>query len=137
MQRRMRLVALAGLAVGVAAGVVVLWPWGDRVTTANFSHVRPGMTRAEVETIFGGPPGDYATVRTVSANRPYEYVVNMAGGSTVRCSDWRDDSCLIRVTWDEDGAVSGVVWEPNKASGDGPLGNLRWRFERQWHRWFP
>ena len=137
MRKRKLLVVLVGLVVVSAAGLIVLRPWGDRLTTANISRVRPGMTRAEVETILGGPPGDYATVRTVSANRPYENVVNLAGGSTVRCSDWRDDYCLIRVTWDGGGAVSGVVWEPNKASGDGPLGNLRWRFERQWRRWFP
>ena len=130
------LVVLASLAVVVAAILVFLRPWGDRITTANFSHVRPGMTRGEVEAVLGGPPGDYATVRTVSANRPYEYVVNIAGGSAVRCSDWRDDYCLVRATWDEGGAVSGVVWEPNKASGVGPLGNLRRRFERQWRRWF-
>jgi hypothetical protein len=137
MRRRKLLGVLAGLAVVIAAGLIVLRPWGDRVTTANFSHIRPGMTRVKVDALLGGPPGDYATVRTVSANQPYEYVVNMAGGSTVSCSDWRDDSYLIRVTWDDGGAVSGVVWEPNKASGDGPLGNLRWRFERQWRRWFP
>jgi hypothetical protein len=54
------LVALAGLAVVIAAGVVVLWPREDRVTRGNFDRIRAGMSRAEVEAILG-PPGDYTT----------------------------------------------------------------------------
>jgi hypothetical protein len=34
-----------------------------------------------MQAILGGPPGDYASVRTVSANRPYKYVVHMAAAA--------------------------------------------------------
>jgi hypothetical protein len=60
MRRRKLLVALAGLAVVVAVGVVVLWPPEDRITEANLERIKEGMTQAEVEAILG-PPGDYRT----------------------------------------------------------------------------
>jgi hypothetical protein len=78
-RRRKLLVALAGLAVVVAAVVVVLWPRPDRITQENYDRIRvgglwgedwathdnrapvkKGMTRTEVEAILG-PPGDYRT----------------------------------------------------------------------------
>jgi hypothetical protein len=52
-----------GLAVVVAAGVVVLWPQpqpSSRVTRENFDRIHDGMSRAEVEAILG-PRGDYRT----------------------------------------------------------------------------
>jgi hypothetical protein len=60
MRRRTLLVALAGLAVVVGAGTVVLWPRADRITLENFDRIKKGMRRAEVEAILG-PPGDYTT----------------------------------------------------------------------------
>jgi hypothetical protein len=47
-RRRTLLVVLAGLAVVVAAGVVVLWPRADRVTRENFRRIETGMSRADV-----------------------------------------------------------------------------------------
>src|SRR5262245_23034627 len=60
MRRQTLLVVLAGLAVVVAAGAVVLWPRADRITLENYDRIRDGMTRAEVEAILG-PPGDQRT----------------------------------------------------------------------------
>jgi hypothetical protein len=90
MRRRTLLVALAGLAVVVAAGVVVAWPRlipiapkrpgripaVDRVAAPaerppnpsqaspklvdNFRRLKRGMSRADVEAILG-PPGDFST----------------------------------------------------------------------------
>ena len=48
MRRRKPLVVVAGLAVVVAAGVVVLWPRADRVTRENFRRIETGMSRADV-----------------------------------------------------------------------------------------
>jgi hypothetical protein len=64
MRRRTLLAALAGLAVVVAAGAWLLWPRQDRITPENLDRIELGMTRAEVEAILGGPPGDYRTVWT-------------------------------------------------------------------------
>jgi hypothetical protein len=54
--------ALAGLAVVVAVGVVVLWPRTEpnRITRENCYQIKEAMSRAEVEAILG-PPGDYST----------------------------------------------------------------------------
>jgi hypothetical protein len=62
MRRRTLLVALAGLAVMVAAGVGALWPRPSRVTGENFDRIEKGMSRAEIEAVLG-PPGDYRTGR--------------------------------------------------------------------------
>jgi hypothetical protein len=55
---------LVCLAVLLAAGVAVcsLASWqdsSDAITEAGFQQIRPGMRRAEVEAILGGPSGDY------------------------------------------------------------------------------
>ncbi len=60
----MKKLVVAGVAVVlVMAGVLValLGPWPCRVTRANCERIKEGMTRAEVEAILGGPPGDYRT----------------------------------------------------------------------------
>jgi len=69
MRRRTLLVALAGLAVVVAVGVVVLWPRADRITEANFERIRVGMSRTDVEAILG-PPGDFRTDESIVLEPP-------------------------------------------------------------------
>ena len=64
MRRRNLLVVLAGLAVVVAAGVVVVWSRKDLITRDRYDRIQAGMTRTKVEAILGGPPGDYRTVPT-------------------------------------------------------------------------
>jgi hypothetical protein len=51
MPRWKLLVALAGLAVVIAAGAVVLWPRADRVTRENYDRIHEGMTPTEVGAI--------------------------------------------------------------------------------------
>jgi hypothetical protein len=53
MRRRTLLVVLAGLAVMVAAGLVVLWPRPDRVTRENYDRIIQGMTLAVVQSMMG------------------------------------------------------------------------------------
>jgi hypothetical protein len=66
MQRRTLLVALAGLAVVVAAGVVVLLHAELRhdFTRQDFKRLRLGMTRAEAEAVLGCPADDYRSLET-------------------------------------------------------------------------
>jgi hypothetical protein len=47
MRRRKLLVALAGLAVVVAAGVVVLCPRPERITLENLHGIRMGLSLAD------------------------------------------------------------------------------------------
>ena len=164
MRRPKLLLALAGLGVAVAVGVVVLWPQpGDRITRENFDRIREGMSRAEVEAIFGGRPGDYRTVRT--ENEYYEprsdpenptHAADRLYTRTVMLSrdglrgDWLGNEGLAHVFF-ESGRVANVsviegLWpedayyksfQRTAKRGYGPLDNLLWRAKRQWHRWFP
>jgi hypothetical protein len=61
--KRTLLVALAGLAVVVAVGVVVLWPGANRVSRDNFLRLSTVTSRAELESLLGSP-GDYRTAPT-------------------------------------------------------------------------
>jgi hypothetical protein len=160
MRRRKLLVVLAGLAVVVAAGVVVLWPRPpSRITRENFERIKEGMSRAEVEAILG-PPGDYRTGRGEmdygTENEawmpdtgpdlagpdfaPLETNWRRAPGQspedpTLR-ADWMGDSFGIAIAIGQSGSVEEKVGLPRRTT-QGPLDNLVWRVKRQWHRWFP
>jgi len=146
MRRRTLLVALAGLAVVVTAGTVVLWPRPERITRANFHRIREGMSRAEVEAILG-PPGDYRTGLGETwftepklwspdrdiAPRPEPLWSTAPGNSWAR---WDSDSFSIWISFDDSGSAAvKEVWPRRKTQG--PVDSLLWRAKRQWRRWFP
>jgi hypothetical protein len=134
MRRRTLLVLLAGLAVVVAARVIVLWQQPDRITRENCDRIREGMTRAEVEAILG-PPGDYTTWPTDITRWPR--------GTDWRMGDlfaeWRGDEGRILVLLDQDDGLvhSDGIFAPSSPRQVNPLYALIWRAKRQWHRWFP
>jgi hypothetical protein len=156
------LVALAGLAVVVAAGVVVLWPSRDRITQANFDRILEGMTRAEVEAILG-PPGDYRTIcteTTCALDQPVylesdlnQYAAGEGRGGYWPLDDspsdapgqpahtsfygtWFGNDGYINVQFVSD-AVDYKAFYHSVRKELTPLGNLLWRLKRQWRRWFP
>jgi hypothetical protein len=134
-------VALPGLAVVVATGVVVLWPRQDRITQKNFALILVGMSRADVEVILG-PPGDYTTGPLtvggsftispwhVNATRLYP---NDENGTPY---DWLTDTGWYTVTFDDSGKVEGRDFESATKAKQGTVDNLLWQVERQWRRWF-
>ena len=150
MRRRKLLVVLAGLAVLVAAGAVVLWPEPpSRITRENFDRVREGMTQAEVEAILG-PPGDYRT-RLGDTNYDFaeegwrtdrdEYDPTIAtwrrpisGGSVI--ADWVGDTIRVQVYADDTRGVALSSAVERRRNGHA-LDDLLWRLKRKWHRWFP
>jgi hypothetical protein len=126
MRRRKLLVALAGLAVAVASGLVVLWP-SSRTTQDNSDRIKIGMTRAEVQAILG-PPGDYRTNAPPPRGWP--------SGSGLR-STWEADDGTIQVVFNSDDCVASCSFFPNAGERrDGFNQVLGW-VNRQWHRWFP
>jgi hypothetical protein len=137
MRRRKLLVALAGLAVVSAAGVLVLWPKPSRVTRENIDRIRDGMSLAEVEAILG-PRGDYTTGPTqlsMSTDwgdyRPYFDVHDTSANW-----EWKGDTaCLIMQPGPH--RVEYRVVVPMYRVRQGHLDNLLWRAQRQWDRWFP
>jgi hypothetical protein len=130
MRKRTLLVALAALAVVGAAGVVVLWPRADRITEANLERIKEGMSRAEVDAILGGPPGDYRTGPTEPGRR----TVFTLGPPPER---WLADAGVAYVSFDDAGRVQDLHFSPNEPADIGPFDKLIWRLQRQWHRWFP
>jgi hypothetical protein len=134
--RRLRWV-LAGLAVMTVASVVVLWPRPPsliRVTAENLNHVRPGMTRAEVEAILG-PPGDYRTHPTDSF--PPRGPNPVGSGVSVTCLQWQSDTIDVQLCVAPNGGMLWIKGMSAQPTNLGPLASLRWHAERQWHRWFP
>jgi len=59
MKRRFRRGMLAALIAGVTFFYPLLAPMPHRIDEAHFRQIQPGMTRAQVEAIFGAPPGEY------------------------------------------------------------------------------
>jgi hypothetical protein len=128
MRRRKLLVALAGLAVVIAVGVVALWPrqQTDRVTLYSFKLVRHGMNRSEVEKILG-QPGDY---RTGPASAEL-------GPAAANYLIWRSDAGVFVLDFDARGHVVEQMHISTQRQELSPLDDLLWRLKRQWHRWFP
>jgi hypothetical protein len=131
MRRRKLLVALAGLAVVVAAGVVLLWPLPQpavRVTPEKYDRIGNDVTTvAEIEALLGGPPGDYTTGPTDESS--------VSLGSGARIVGWYTDDGHIVVQADADGRVEGVGFMPPKKAS-GVVNTLHWRVMRLWRRLF-
>jgi hypothetical protein len=150
MRRWKLLVALAGLAVLVAAGAFVSRLRPDRITQENVDRIRAGMTRAEVEAIFSGPPGDYRTVWTKTADKDFcygdvddmarefgKYTEFRADGSSDRYQgDWVGNEGFVGVVF-ESGVVQFLYSRRTVRIEQSPIDNLLWRAKRQWRKWFP
>jgi hypothetical protein len=138
MRRRKLLVALAGLAVVIAAGVVVLWQGQEpnRITWDNYERIVSDMTPADVEGILG-PPGDYRTGPTEecgAAESAWLRATHESAVPTTYGEYWHCDSATILVLIDADGLITKHHW-PCRLKG--PFDMFLWRAKRQWHRWFP
>jgi hypothetical protein len=148
-------------AVLIAAGTFVLWPHEERVTKANFDRIQVGMSRATVEAMLGGPPGDYRTVRTEDeyigpffdargptpvADRPYTQTIYYDCGLR---GEWFGNEGRVEVFFESGlvaksrvaGLGNGIIpskkfWPSTNRDLD-PLDNLVWRAKRQWRKWFP
>jgi hypothetical protein len=57
--RKDLLILLAVLAAVAGILLPIVYQSPSRISRASCARIRPGMTRAEVETILGGPPGAY------------------------------------------------------------------------------
>jgi hypothetical protein len=142
MRRRRLLVGLAGLAVVVAAGVVVLWPYrtfqGDWPT---YCKIETGMTRVEVEAVFGVPPGDYRTKENYLSLSPpptdtmFRTRVWPPPGSVAE--EWEGDAGKSLVAFDPAGRVVATWYMAYMPREQTRLEAIVWRVNRQWHRWFP
>jgi hypothetical protein len=131
--RRRKLIVVVGLAVLVAVGAFVLWPRPDRITQENLERIRAGMSRAEVECILGGPPGDYRSVLTVRISYDAGYPFELAGP---RPAVWKGNTGDVSVHFSQQGAEMPVFLGTFEVP-QSFLENVLWRAERLWRRWFP
>jgi hypothetical protein len=149
MRRRKLLVALAGLAVVVPAGVVVLLPRKDRITQENCDAIRFDMGRAEVEQILGGPPGDYRTVKTMDNELEPMVLLGDIDCQAFHARGWNDGTALsegLSGRWFGNEGHILVYLSPEGGVGyrhfyrslkdERPIDNLFWQAKRQWRRWF-
>jgi hypothetical protein len=165
MRRRTLLVALAGLAVVVAAGVVALLPQPDRITQENYDRIQPTIDQIEVQSVFGllvdgprdgrtamnrehveailGPPGDHRTGPTMVpvqsdllTARP-DLTTLVWEGDSLTTLVWEGDSAIISVQVRPSGLAYSKNLMQNKLAESTPIERLLWRIKRQWHRWFP
>ncbi len=139
-RHKRKLLALAGLVLAGALAFA-LWPRPDRITRQNFDRIRVGMSRMEVAAMLG-PTGVYE-----EGDREYDFVREeeqtlgdlsaLAEDFARRRERWDSDRAIIWVLFDPAGNVTHAMYSPVKLIDRGPLGNLRWRAERQWRKWFP
>jgi hypothetical protein len=157
MRRRTLLVALAGLAVVVAAmgiahavGTPVA---ASRLTVDNCYSVKEGMTRTEVEAIFG-PPGDYRNgptqlkkdlPATDRNNKGWAFGFEFGSGTyylhggTKVSERWECDTATLEVYFRREppGTIAVLLYDEANRQEQSLFDNLLWRTKRQWRRWFP
>jgi hypothetical protein len=103
MKERLKIVVPYSIAI-VALVALVLFIFHKRVRIDAFtcSCIKPGMTQRQVESILGGPPGEYN-----SGQR--EIVIGLAGHNRYsdgsRVEDWGGEDGVIQVTFDAQGRV--------------------------------
>jgi hypothetical protein len=145
MRRRKLFVALVGLML-VGVGVFCLTPGRVDLTYRNTEQIRRGMSRAEIQTIIGGPPGDYSTGPTTPvpggllqypAADEKPFFVTRALRATDLMERWQDDGARLTVSFDQSGHALQARYESLGGRVLKPLDKLLWRLQRQWHRWFP
>ena len=135
MRRRKRLVALAGLAVVVAAGTVVLWPRPERITWENCARIRQGMTLAELQTVLGEPgyfktgPVEYR----LQEHRPFVLQADWVEGRQE--AYWLTDTGFAVVYFDDAERVADFSFIPGRRVEQPFLTNLLWRLGRRWQSW--
>jgi hypothetical protein len=153
MTRRTSIV-VAGVAVLAIGATLVTVLTGARITRANLDRIDEGMARAEVERILGGPPGDYRIVHTkdepghcfggdldslascIDGSPGDEKYFKIGPDGSWNQGLWFGDEGVIQISF-RSGIVASKEFIRTVQREQGALENLRWRVERQWHRWFP
>ena len=131
-RRKLRWILAAGLVVLFAAGALALWPLPQsQITPGNQRRIVEGMSRAEGENIFGGPPGDYRT-NTIPLYRGI-LLRRTPGG---RQAQWIGDEADVCVSFDCNGRVveKDLYQWGNKDLGT--LANAAFRIQRHLQRMF-
>lgn len=104
--RRRTVAWIAGLLILIGVVLSFAWPRaGKRLNVESFSRIQPGMTLADVERLFGGPPGNYGRYSEKSGVMTAEGY-NWPPGSAEKV--WYDDSHRFEIYFDQEGRVVGL-----------------------------
>jgi hypothetical protein len=113
--------AAAGLLSVLLAPLAAWFLFRAHIDPATCARVKPGMTRAEVEALLGGPPGNYATKDIPAAGAmwpaPPEYQI------------WNGDRGSLEVYFDQGGRNGRVVranFSTSQQLRNGPWGLGDW-----------
>src|SRR4051812_18243169 len=94
---------LVSILFGLLAGTLALWLTspGHHITPERFEHIEVGMTQQEVETVLGGPAGDYSwgAEPWVESSKTMELLLCRV----VRTQTWVGDDAAIEVGFDRQG----------------------------------
>jgi outer membrane protein assembly factor BamE (lipoprotein component of BamABCDE complex) len=90
------LVALSALGLALW----LLWPRESAITEENIARIQPGMTRAEVEAVLGGP------ARDETGGRRMAFYIDGDGWFEPNPDEWIGDEWVVTVNFDH-GRVSG------------------------------
>jgi hypothetical protein len=109
---------LSFTALGIVLLLVGVWlalvmPTRCPVTEAASERIKPGMTRAEVEAILGGPPGEY---RTRIYPEPDEYLPSSGwvsdGFRGWKAGEWQGDEGKVSIYFDSSDSVFTTRFNP-------------------------
>jgi hypothetical protein len=155
MRRQTLLLTLTvGLFAVVIVGALVLGRRADRITRENYERVGKGLTKAEVEAVFG-PPGDctsgptYHEARWIETRNsfPVEWestpmpaglsqLLDLIAGDASPRATWSGDTADVYVWFGRNGVEATALW-PHERKPQNSLDNLLWRAKRVWRRWCP
>jgi hypothetical protein len=127
---------LGALAVGlvalVAAGVFVMRP--QRFIWDKYVRIEKGMTRVEVEAVFG-PPGNFSGEDVVYEIESAQRVSWIPTGASCDgdIEGWLYDEARVVVFFDDAGRAIEKAYAPR--SRNGPVGDYLRRVRRAWRKW--
>jgi hypothetical protein len=89
---------LAAAAIITAVVLYCTSPRRPMASQADCDRFEIGMTRAQVEHVLRGPPGDYRTRHTFPPRFPF-------GNRYMSWDEWQGDAGMVFVQFDDDGRV--------------------------------
>jgi hypothetical protein len=113
--------------LGALVWVAVAPPLPCPVTEGAYDRIEEGMSRAQVEGLLGGPPGDYRT-------KPGLVPLAIPGLADRGVPEvWWGDQGFVVVLFGGTDRVREKSFHRLSATEAGPIETLRWRLARRWH----
>jgi len=105
-KRRRLLLGLVLVAFAAIVGHLAFWQPAPRhrINDQSVKSIQKGMTLEKVESIFGGPPGDYSQKNLLSKFSYVYGVYNSPKGNDLK--RWIGDKMIVVVLFDKSGRVN-------------------------------